>query len=215
MFQIADESMLSHTRREAPRYSSSPFIFGLARAISKRCLSRRLRRLQCTVVQAAVQKKPSGTEKRRPTEPPWYHGKFRVMSSRLADWLSCPEDVRPARQVVQLLWKYPGNVSNLVAHEAAQCVAFRAAATTVMYGPSLEHEVSISGMNGDHMALSKVKMCTIKFENCISLDQVVVLSQLHCHGSVVWPSYSTWLLMVFVAVRSQIPSMMIQSAGCW
>eukprot|EP00884_Botryococcus_braunii_P022571 jgi/Botrbrau1/8999/Bobra.0148s0102.1 len=62
------------------------------------------------------------------------------MSSRLADWLSCPEDVRPARQVVQLLWKYPGNVSSLVAHEAAQCVAFRAAATTVMYGPKLEHE---------------------------------------------------------------------------
>jgi hypothetical protein len=107
-----------------------------------RLTGRRASRLQHAIVQAVAQQLPGGAQKRISSEPPWYHGKFRVMSSRLADWLSRPEDVRPARQVVQLLWKYPGNVSSLVAHEAAQCVAFRAAATTVMYGPVLEDEVS-------------------------------------------------------------------------
>lgn len=100
------------------------------------------RRLGLPATQAATQQIQGGPQKRRSSELPWYYGKYRIMSSRLADWLSCPEDVRPARQVVQLLWKYPGNVSSLVAHEAAQCVAFRAAATTVLYGPVLAYEVT-------------------------------------------------------------------------
>lgn len=136
----------SHWHRTRNALAESSFNEGSAAlrlSIGRASLSRRLGLPAVPIrAQAATQQVQGGPKKRRSSELPWYYGKYRIMSSRLADWLSCPEDVRPARQVVQLLWKYPGNVSSLVAHEAAQCVAFRAAATTVLYGPVLEYEVN-------------------------------------------------------------------------
>ena len=96
-------------------------------------------------VVAVLQEGPTRYSKpRKLSEPPWYDGKFRVLAARLAGWLASPEEERHAYQVVHLLWTHPGNVNSLRASEAAQCVAFRAAATWLVYGELPESEVGSS-----------------------------------------------------------------------
>jgi hypothetical protein len=84
-------------------------------------------------VYAVVQNNPKVSAPRK--EPPWYNGKFNILSSNLARWMTTPGGHEwQAREVVKMLWTGMGNVSSLRASEAAQCVAFRAAALRAMYG---------------------------------------------------------------------------------
>lgn len=110
-------------------------------------------------VSAVVQQNPKVATPRK--EPPWYNGKFSVLSSKLARWMTNPEQhERYASEVVYWLWTGTGNVSSLRASEAAQCVAFRAAAIRAMYGALPEVRTTARASNFGCQSTSSWSSCS-------------------------------------------------------